>query len=426
MDEYTGIRNFASRFLMFTEEEWKLLTSIITRRFIKKGEYILRGGEVCNHVTFINKGFMRVYNVVHDEELTINFAFEGNFITDFASLISRQPTTDYIIAMDDAEILQMSYQDLQKTYEKSHVWERFGRLMAEYILLFVVSRNKACFQLPEERYLKLIKERPKQGQRALEIHSLPGHYTEALSRIRKRLRMASNRKSSKGNNRCTHKHYFRFLIMNSRFVFPDNAFLCRCLFVKTHNKPFKTGGGHHQYADNPRIKTYGFRLQFGEANNLRVEVKSYPSVQELLMALENEEVDVAFMNTFGYLMLKEKSQAYEAGVVLNIPKEKENAYKSVIATGANISENTLEQVVANASDFVLVLVNPGSTSGNLVPRLKLASMQPGYPERFFLEVQYTNNHALAVARALKGEVALCAFGSAEYYKLGADTVKLKS
>lgn len=182
----------------------------------------------------------------------------------------------------------------------------------------------------------------------------------------------------------------------------------------------------YQYADNPRIKNIEpFALQFGEVSNLPIEVKSYPSVQELLRALEHEEVDVAFMNTFGYLMLKEKSQAYEAGVVLNIPKEKENAYKSVIATGANIPENTLEQVVANASDFVLVLVSPGSTSGNLVPRLKLASMQPGYPERFFLEVQYTNNHALAAARAMKGEVALCAFGSAEYYALGADTVKLK-
>jgi len=182
----------------------------------------------------------------------------------------------------------------------------------------------------------------------------------------------------------------------------------------------------YQYADNPRIKNIEpFALQFGEINNLNVEVKSFPTVQDLLKAMENEEVDVAFMNTFGYLMLKEKSQAYEAGVVLNIPKEKENAYKSVIATGANISENTLEQIVANASDFVLVLVSPGSTSGNLVPRLKLASLQPGYPERFFLEVQYTNNHALAAQRALKGEVGLCAFGSAEYYNLGADTVRLK-
>ncbi len=182
----------------------------------------------------------------------------------------------------------------------------------------------------------------------------------------------------------------------------------------------------YQYADNSRIKNIEpFALQFGEVNDLNVEVKSYPTVQELLKALENEEVDVAFMNTFGYLMLKEKSQAYEAGVVLNIPKEKENAYKSVLVTGANIPEKTLEEVVAHASDFVLVLVSPGSTSGNLIPRLKLASLQPGYPERFFLEVQYTNNHALAAQRALKGEVGLCAFGSAEYYNLGADTVKLK-
>ncbi len=182
----------------------------------------------------------------------------------------------------------------------------------------------------------------------------------------------------------------------------------------------------YQYADNLRINNIEpFALYFGETNNLNVEVKSYLTVQELLKALENEEVDVAFMNTFGYLMLKEKSQAYEAGVVLSIPNEKENAYKSVLVTGANIPENTLEEVVAHASDFVLVLVSPGSTSGNLLPRLKLASLQPGYPERFFLEIQYTHNHALATQRALKGEVALCAFGSNEYYKLRADSVKLK-
>jgi len=182
----------------------------------------------------------------------------------------------------------------------------------------------------------------------------------------------------------------------------------------------------YQYADNSRIKNIEpFARYVGKITGLKTEVKSYPGVNELRLAMEREEVDVAFMNTFGYLMLKEKSSLWETGAVLTIPEDQLNAYKSVLVTGRNIPENNLNDIIASASDFTLVLVSSGSTSGNLAPRLKLASMQPGYPERFFLEVQYANTHRSAMERALKGEYALCAFGSNEYYSLGADTVKLK-
>ncbi|HRJ30702.1 MAG TPA: Crp/Fnr family transcriptional regulator [Cyclobacteriaceae bacterium] len=190
MNEFSSIRNFVSRFLNFTEEEWMMMQNVLTRRFIKKGEYLLREGEICNHVTFINKGFVRIYNIIQDEDLTINFAFEGNFTTDFASLIPRKPSTDYIVAMEDLEILQLEYTDMQALYESAMVWQKFGRLITEYVLLFVVERNKALlFKSPEERYLKLMKERPKvMANVPLKyIASYLGITPEALSRIRKRL-----------------------------------------------------------------------------------------------------------------------------------------------------------------------------------------------------------------------------------------------
>jgi CRP-like cAMP-binding protein len=190
MNEFTNIRNFVSRFLTFTEDEWEMLQSVLSRRFLKKGEFLLRAGEVCNHVTFINKGFVRIYNIVRDEELTVNFAFEGNFTTDFASLLPRKPSTDYIVAMEDLEILQLHYDDKQRLFDQAMVWQKFGRLIVEYILLFIVERNKALlFNTPEERYLKLIKERPKvMANVPLKyIASYLGVTPEALSRIRKRL-----------------------------------------------------------------------------------------------------------------------------------------------------------------------------------------------------------------------------------------------
>lgn len=190
MDEFTILRKYISQFMPFTEDDWQIHQALLVRRFLKKGEFLLTGGEVCNHVTFINKGHFRAYNVIGGEEVTFNFAFEGNYVTDYTSFVSRRPSLDYIVAMDDAEILQMRYDDLQAAYEKSPVWQKFGRLMAEFILIHISQRNKALlFNTPEERYLNLMKERPKVLERVPQqyIASYLGVKPESLSRIRKRL-----------------------------------------------------------------------------------------------------------------------------------------------------------------------------------------------------------------------------------------------
>jgi phosphonate transport system substrate-binding protein len=183
--------------------------------------------------------------------------------------------------------------------------------------------------------------------------------------------------------------------------------------------------GTYQYGDNPRIKNIQpFATHFSEVTEMPTEVKSYPTVALLLQAMNNGEVDIAFMNTFGYLMLREQTSAYQISAALHLPNKAASVYKTVIVANKNNRIRTLENGVKNASDNLLVLVSPGSTSGNLVPRLKLASMMEGDPEPAFVEVQYRERHDLALQMALGNEHALAAFGSEEYYKLGADTIKL--
>jgi phosphonate transport system substrate-binding protein len=181
----------------------------------------------------------------------------------------------------------------------------------------------------------------------------------------------------------------------------------------------------YQYGDNPRIQNIEpFANHFGAAAEINAIVKSYPTVHQLLQAMNKGEVDVAFMNTFGYLLLREQTTTYEISAALHLPEAEAVAYRSVIVANKQTRIRTLENGVKNAGDNLLVLVSPGSTSGNLLPRLKLASMMEVEPETVFVEVQYRERHHLALQVALSGEFALAAFGSEEYYKLGADTIKL--
>lgn len=179
----------------------------------------------------------------------------------------------------------------------------------------------------------------------------------------------------------------------------------------------------YQYADNPRIKNLEpFADHLAELLELSVSVKSYPTVLDLMRGIQQQEVDVVFMNTFGFLMLDSFSDQYEVTGALALDSTKTNQYKSVMVANKNAGIATLDEAIKFASEVTLVFVAEGSTSGNLMPRLKLASLQPGFPERFFLEVQYAGTHQLALKRAMEDRYAICAFGSDEYYQ--SDTTQL--
>ncbi len=190
MDEFASIRKYISNFLSFTEEDWAVHQKALVRRWIKKGEYLLTEGQVCNHVSFINQGFFRTYNMVRDEERTQFLAFEHEYITDYCSFVTRQPTRDNIIAMEDAEVLQLDHASMHAAFEKYPVWQKFGRLIAEYVFVMVSFRSQdLLFKTPEELYLQLMQEKPHILDRVplKYIASYLGITPEALSRIRKRV-----------------------------------------------------------------------------------------------------------------------------------------------------------------------------------------------------------------------------------------------
>lgn len=190
IEDFERIREYVLRFVEFTPDDLELFRGMLYKKEIPKGKYLLEAGDICRHVAFINKGHFRIFSIVGDEDITYNFAFDGNFITDYSSFVTQQPSTETHQALDDAEILMLEYHTMQEGYKVRPIFERFGRLIAEFIIVGIVQRNRSLlFLTPEERYLDLMKARPKV------IANIPQQYIaaylgiqpESLSRIRKRL-----------------------------------------------------------------------------------------------------------------------------------------------------------------------------------------------------------------------------------------------
>lgn len=156
----------------------------------RKGDVLLKPGAVCNYITFINKGLIRSYYLIDGKEMTTAFVGEDCYFSDYESFLSRQPVVMYSEVLEDTEVVNVHYNDLQELYTIHAQCQEVGRLIAEYLFVFLSSRvSSFLLNTPEERYLKFIEENELIINRVPQymIASYLGITPEALSRIRSRM-----------------------------------------------------------------------------------------------------------------------------------------------------------------------------------------------------------------------------------------------
>lgn len=174
----------------FTGDEWQTFQSLLKKKTVPKNTFILRPGEICQTTYFINRGLVRLYYVKDGEEKIRQFFFEQSFFTDITSFLTQQPANLYLQALEDTELVTIPRDPLNKLYDSSLNFQRMGRMIAEYTVLGIANRMDSLFLYsPEERYLNLIRNRPRVSQRIPQymIASYLGVTPEGLSRIKRRV-----------------------------------------------------------------------------------------------------------------------------------------------------------------------------------------------------------------------------------------------
>lgn len=172
----------------------------------------------------------------------------------------------------------------------------------------------------------------------------------------------------------------------------------------------------YTYADNDRLANLQPLARLLEEElNRSVQFKSYPDVASFISGIKSDEVDIALINTLGYLLLSLDNQNMEVATTLKVMEDAQDNYKTVLLT--NVSDiESLSDLYQKKGDLSMSFVAEGSTSGNLVPRLLLSSLGIKSPEVEFQSVAYGGNHTSTFEKLVRGETDLCAIGSNEYFK----------
>jgi CRP-like cAMP-binding protein len=93
----------------FSNEEIAAIKSFAISKRLKKKQYLLRPGDVCRFHTFVCSGCLRAYRIGSDGvEHILNFSPDNHWISDQISLTTGGPSADYIDALEDSDVIQVS------------------------------------------------------------------------------------------------------------------------------------------------------------------------------------------------------------------------------------------------------------------------------------------------------------------------------
>ena len=181
---------YFSRFRQLTDEESAAILHDICIERHKKGTILLREGQISKDVYFVLKGCVRQYLISDGDEKNTDFFTEEEWVLTTVNYTDNIPARYYLSCLEDCILVVGNSENDKKLYQNFPELEALARsIMEKEIIKYKETLVSYITDSPEQRYVKLLRNRPELIQRVPQHHlaSYLGIKPESLSRIRKRI-----------------------------------------------------------------------------------------------------------------------------------------------------------------------------------------------------------------------------------------------
>ena len=185
---YELILSNIAKHISLNNEEITFFISLLKEKQVAKKEFILKEGQVCKYINFVNTGTLRAFHLdTEGKESTIMFAIADWWITDMYCFINKLPAMLNIEAVEASVIFQLEKNNLDSLYNAIPKFERFFRIIFQNAYIREQLRVIQNLSLSaEERYDNFLTKYPQIVKQVTlkQIASYLGITPEFLSAIR--------------------------------------------------------------------------------------------------------------------------------------------------------------------------------------------------------------------------------------------------
>ena len=187
MEKKEVAKEIARRYCRLEPDSIDVLAQLLVPMKFHRGEVILREGEECTCMYYVDSGMVRQYYFKNGKDVTEHFSFEGRIVMCIESLLKHVPSQIIIESLETTQLYALPRKKLLEAIEYTPELGILYRKILEHAL--ISSQHHADsqrFENAQERYERLLKEKPEIILRAPMIHvaSFLQMTPETLSRVR--------------------------------------------------------------------------------------------------------------------------------------------------------------------------------------------------------------------------------------------------
>lgn len=188
---YSSLQQHLQKHISVSDEEINRFCQFFEEKSLRKKDFLLKQGEICQYETFVMSGLLRMFHINEKgEEQTLQFGVEDWWFTDLDSFFNRVPSRLNIQALENSSVLVLSFENRQLAAEQLPFIQELNWTMLRKS--YNALQNRMIDNLSktaDERYLDYLKKYPHIVKRLSNIHiaSYLGVSPESLSRIKNKI-----------------------------------------------------------------------------------------------------------------------------------------------------------------------------------------------------------------------------------------------
>ncbi len=150
---YPNFINHIRKFVDLDDNSVALLLKYISPLKLKRKEFLLKEGQVCQSIYFVEKGCLRMYFIDDklNEQIT-QFALEHWWMADHFSFLDNKPSPYFIQTVEKSEILAINTSSFEAMLHELPQMERYFRINMQRAVAASQLRLKYTYEMSKEEF----------------------------------------------------------------------------------------------------------------------------------------------------------------------------------------------------------------------------------------------------------------------------------